>query len=63
MSLKDQSNEEIAESQKEAQILEKLKHPNIIKFEEVIMDYKKRLMYIIMEYANGKWATDFDKLT
>lgn len=39
----------------EAKILEKLDHPNIIKFKEVYISKKPKLtLCIVMDYADGK---------
>jgi len=53
MDLKDMSAEERNDTLREAKILEKLKHPNIVKFKEVYKTKKGKLC-IVMEYADGK---------
>jgi NIMA (never in mitosis gene a)-related kinase len=48
------SDEEKQEAVQEAKILEKLDHPNIIKFREVYVEKKsKHTLHIVMDYADG----------
>lgn len=48
------SEEEKNEAIQESKILEKLDHPNIIKFREVYFDKKvKKTLHIVMDYADG----------
>lgn len=46
------SERERQDTLKEAKILEKLNHPNIVRFREVYKT-KKGLMCIVMDYADG----------
>lgn len=46
------SSEERDDTLKEAKILEKLKHPNIVQFREVYKNKEGKLC-IVMEYADG----------
>lgn len=46
------------EAKKEVMILETLDHPCIIGFHDMLYDPRRQLLYIIMEYANGKWSFD-----
>jgi NIMA (never in mitosis gene a)-related kinase len=44
----------------ESKILEKLDHPNIIRFKEVYTSKKPRLsLYIVMDYADGILEINF----
>ena len=52
------SEREKAETLKEAQILEALQHPNVIRFREVYKT-KKGHLCIVMDFADGG---DLDKL-
>jgi NIMA (never in mitosis gene a)-related kinase len=54
VNLRDLSEDDTKEAMVEVNIMKELNHPNIIKFEEMIHDERKMLLYIIMEYANGK---------
>jgi len=48
------SDDEKKEAYLEAKILEKLDHPNIIKFREVYVTKKPKLvLHIVMDYADG----------
>ena len=48
------SEEEAKSSAQEAKILEKLDHPNIVKFlDTFIMQKKKKELCIVMEYCDG----------
>ena len=48
------SQEEKIEALKEAKILERLKHPNIIKFRDVYIHKNPRAtLNIVMDYADG----------
>ena len=51
------SEPEKKESFKEAQILEALKHPNIVRFREVYKTRKGKLC-IVMEHADGNWNSN-----
>jgi len=43
------------EAYHEYKILEKLDHPNIIKFNDVFISKKpNQILHIVMDYANGK---------
>ena len=52
--LENMSDDEKKEAYLEAKILEKLDHPNIIKFREVYVTKKPKLvLHIVMDYADG----------
>ena len=57
MDLKDMSAQERDDTLKEAKILEKLQHPNIVKFREVYKNKEGKLC-IVMEYADGGDLSD-----
>ena len=46
---------------KEIAILKKLDHPNIIKLYEILHNYKKEKIYLIMEYAEYGDIVDYDE--
>jgi len=50
--IKDMSDSEKRKALKEAKIMEKFEHPNIVKFHEVYKTKKGKLC-IVMEYADG----------
>ncbi len=46
---------------KEIAILKKLDHPNIIKLIEILHNYKKEKIYLILEYAEFGDIVDYDE--
>ena len=46
---------------KEIAILKKLDHPNIIKLYEILHNYQKEKIYLIMEYAEYGDIVDYDE--
>jgi NIMA (never in mitosis gene a)-related kinase len=58
--LDNMTEQEQKDSFLESKILEKLDHPNIIKFIEVYLSKKPRLsLYIVMDYADGILELNF----
>ena len=52
------SRKEVAEAQKEAQLLKTMRHPNIVKFIDSFVDKKEQLMCILMDYCDGGDLSD-----
>lgn len=54
MSVENMNDDEKKEAYMEAKILERLNHPNIIRFREVFYSQKPKFcLNIVMDYANG----------
>ena len=53
----------LKDSLKEIAILKKLNHPNIIKLYEILHNYRKQKIYLILEYADYGDLVNFDEET